>query len=678
MANREVGALFGAQHVAIVGASDDPAKWGYWLSRGALSSTADVFLVNRRGHPVLGHPTYSSLADLPGKADLVVLATPAPQFEAELDAALGAGATALVGITAGVLKDPDSRRDVVARVRQAGAVLLGPNCMGLADTARGLHLLWGQLPAGPIGLISQSGNMALEIGGLAAAVGLGISRFASVGDQADLVSYELMAAVVESPQTKVLAMYVEDVRDGDAFGENLARLTATGTRVVVLCAGASVAGARAASSHTGSMVSDDAVMDAVCRAAGAIRVRTPGEMVDVCAVLVAGSAPHGGRVAVLADGGGHGIVASDAVEATGFAVPVLSAGLQDRLARHLPAHASVANPIDMAGGERELGNFAAVIEDVVAGDEVDAVLMSGYFGAYGGDSPERAEEELDVSVRIGSASAESGLPVVVHSMDARSAAADKLRSVNVPVFGRIEQAVAAMSAVRSASASRWPRRQPPLDVAPGDAYWAARRLLADHGVEFPESASVSTVDDAVAAADRIGYPVAVKVTGVDHKTEVQGVGLNLGDAGQVRAFSTDLLSRLPGKGLSVEKMIAWQGSAELIVGARQDLRFGTVLLVGAGGVQAEIMRDRVIALGPIDDAQALELLDRLAIAPLFHGYRGQPPLDRMATARLVAAVSRAADAAREEIQELEINPVLVSPSGVIALDAHLVRRRRNG
>ncbi len=678
MLGRDTYALYHARQVAVVGASDDPAKWGYWLSKGALSSDLRVRLVNRRGTPVLGHPTLASLTEMEEVPDLVVLATPPAHFEDTLEEALGIGARALVGITADVFTDEPHRRKIVERVRDAGAVLLGPNCMGIADTARGLHLLWGRLPAGPIGLVSQSGNLALEIGELAVEAGLGISRFASVGDQADLRVHDLVPAVAAAEQTKVVGIYVEDVGDGEAFGQRVSQVTASGTPVVVLAAGGSVAGARAAASHTGSLVSDDAVMDAVCRAVGAVRVRTPGELVDTCALLAADAVPTGRRIGVIADGGGHGIVASDAAERAGLAAPAFSAHLRERLEAHLPARASVANPVDLAGGERELVTFSGLTSDCLRSGEVDAVVVSGYLGAYGRDSAERAAEELAVCGRIGDAAKQAGVPVVVHSMDSGSDSSQALRRLGVPVFGRVEQATSALALVASRSRPCWPQRMASGTVGSGDAYAAARSLLVEHGVTFPRAIAAGTPDEAVGAAKALGYPVVVKVLGVDHKTEVGGVGLDLRSADQVSTFATELLARMPGHRILIEEMVVAEDSAELIVGARQDRRFGTVVLVGAGGVQAEILDDRAIGLGPLKEAGARELLGRLSIFPLFHGFRGRPPLDLEAVIRVVVGVSRAADAVRKEVSELEINPVLVTPSAAIGLDAHLVLRGNNG
>jgi len=260
---RDLTPLFDPRSVAIVGASNDPAKWGNWLARGALRGEhrRPVYLVNRNGGEVLGRPAYASLADLPDAPDLVVVSVPAGAFERAVDDALAAGARALVGITAGLGESGeeglDRERALVERVRAAGAVLLGPNCLGVFDATSDLGLASNEFPPGAIGLISQSGNLALELGLLARDHGMGFSRFASVGNQADVDLAELVAAFAAHSPTELIAVYAEDFRDGRAFVDAAA---ACGKPVILLTVGRSEASVRAARSHTGALVSDLAVV----------------------------------------------------------------------------------------------------------------------------------------------------------------------------------------------------------------------------------------------------------------------------------------------------------------------------------------------------------------------------------------------------------------------------------
>ena len=311
---RDLEPLFAPRSVAIVGASDDPAKWGNWLGRGALRGEhrRPVYMVNRNGGTILDRPAYASLHDLPDAPELVVIAVPAAAFEQTVDDALAVGARALVGITAGLGElGPEAQareRALVERVRAAGAMLLGPNCLGVFDATSDLGLASNEFPPGSIGLISQSGNLALELGILARAADMGFSRFASVGNQADLDLAELVASFAAHEGTELIAVYAEDFSDGRAFVDAAA---AASTPVILLTVGRSDASIRAAVSHTGALVSDVSVVEAACRSAGTHLVSTPGEMIDLAQALLRARPLAGPRVAVVGDGGGHGAIACD-------------------------------------------------------------------------------------------------------------------------------------------------------------------------------------------------------------------------------------------------------------------------------------------------------------------------------------------------------------------------------
>jgi acyl-CoA synthetase (NDP forming) len=270
-ARRDLEALFCPASVAVVGASDDPMKWGNWLARGALRGAhrRAVYLVSRRGGDVLGEVAHTSLAALPEAPELVVLVVPGATLEAAVDDAIAAGARAIVAISAGAGNAGGAQDAALARrAREAGVVLIGPNCLGVSDAGTELELVPNPLPAGPIGLLSQSGNLALEAGILAAEVGLGFSRFVSLGNQVDTEAAELVRALAAHAETRVIALYLEDFRDGRAFAQAAADAAAAGKPVVLLTVAHTAATARAARSHTGALASDGAAIDAACHAAG--------------------------------------------------------------------------------------------------------------------------------------------------------------------------------------------------------------------------------------------------------------------------------------------------------------------------------------------------------------------------------------------------------------------------
>jgi acyl-CoA synthetase (NDP forming) len=679
--SRDLRPLFAPRSVAVVGASADPSKWGNVLARGALRGAhrRAVFLVNRAGGEILGERAYTSLGDLPQAPELAVISVPAAAFEVAVDDALSAGAKAIVAISAGLGEhDEEGRRieeAVASRVRAAGAVMLGPNCLGVFDAGEELDLGWSALPSGPIALVSQSGNLALELARLAVGSGLGFSRFASLGNQADLVAADLLDELAAHKRTRAIVLYLEDFCEGRTFVEAAARATAAGTPVILLTGGVSQASARAALSHTGALVSDVRAIEAACKAAGIVAVKTPKQLVDVAQALLSGRLPRGRRVAVYADGGGHGVIAGDVLAAAGLAVPPLSESTTAALRKHLPETANVANPVDLAGGgEQGLVAYADVGRLLLGCDDVDAVLLTGYFGGYAVDTPALADEEVGAARSLAAAAADAGGVLIVHTSYPESRAAAELRRGGVPVYGDVESAVAAL-ALLAEHAARDRLAPVAVDLAPLEApapgYAGARGFMAEAGVPMTGARSARTRQEALAAAAELGYPVALKACHLLHKSDAGGVVLGLDDDEALSGAFENLTTRLCAEELSVEQMASVDDGVELIVGAKRDPRFGAIVLVGVGGVYTEILDDVAVALAPVGEADAERLLRSLRGAPLFDGTRGRLPLDVAAAARAVAAVSRAA-AACAAVAELEVNPLLVLPDGAVGLDARVL------
>ncbi len=395
---RDLTPLFEPRSLAIVGVSADPGKWGYWFARDAAKGIhrRRVHLVGRSGGELHGLTVHRSIADLPEPPDLVVLSVPAHALEQAVDESLAAGARALVAIAAGLgelgPEGVERERAIVARVRAAGAVLVGPNCLGVFDAAAELDLASNPLPAGPLGFVSQSGNIALETGLLLGDLGLGFSRLVSVGNQADLDVTEVVANLAAHDGTRVIGVYCEDFRDGRAFAETA---RTAGKPVVLLTVGRTAAAVRAAHSHTGSLTSDLDAVDAACRAAGVHRVDTPRQLVDAVQALLAAQRPSGRRVGVVGDGGGYGAVASDLLGLHDLDLPVLSDLTQSVLRSSLPPTAATANPVDLAGaGEQDTFSFVRATRTLLEADGLDAVLFTAYFGGYSALSDELREREL--------------------------------------------------------------------------------------------------------------------------------------------------------------------------------------------------------------------------------------------------------------------------------------------
>ncbi|RYJ25347.1 acetyl-CoA synthetase [Streptomyces sp. L-9-10] len=662
--------------VAVVGASANPAKWGYWLARGALTGSARraVHLVTRGGGDILGAPTAASLSDLPEVPELVAFCVPAPEVPAVVDEALALGVRGLLGITAGV---PDESA-LAARVVASGARMIGPSSLGLFDAASSLRIAWGDFPSGALAVVSQSGQVGSEIALFARRAGLGISRFVSVGSQADVTTADLLEDLVDHGLTRAVGVYLEGFQDGRRIFDAIRALRAAGKPVVLLAAGGSEAGARAARSHTSALTSPMELVDAACRAAGAVRVPTPSALVDVSACLLADSMPAGPRVGIVSDSGGQGALAADRASRRGLSVPELSEPVASALARSLPDGAASANPVDLAGaGERDLGTYREVTAALLRSGEVDSVILSGYFGRYGLDSPALAAAERRVAAELAETARAGGRPLLLHSMGTDSDAARVLREAGVPVFATIETATDALAGAVALQARPGRHLAPAgaVEAPEGTGYWAARALLSEAGLAFPAARQVHDAREVARATEELRAPYVLKAGWLEHKSEAGGVRIGLDDTpSAVRAF-TAMRARLGDGPYVLEEQDVRPDVAEVIVGGRRDACLGPMVTVGAGGTEAEVHRDTVTECAPVDLDLARAMVRGLRCAPLLDGWRGRPAADVESLARAVVAVSELVARLAGDRVELEINPLRAGPDGVIAVDALLLTDR---
>ncbi|GAB3964838.1 acetate--CoA ligase family protein [Actinoallomurus acanthiterrae] len=682
MTARDLSALFDPASVAIVGASDDPGKWGNAVARQALRANGrrPIHLVNRRGGTVLGRTAATRLAEIGEPVDLVVVAVPARFFEGAVDDALAQGARAIVGITAGFAEtgaDGRARQQAIAeRVRAAGAVLVGPNCLGLVDNTTEVYLSSDAFAPGGVAFLSQSGNLALELDLRLTGHGLGISRFVSFGNQADVTLVDLLSDCAAHEATSAIAVYAEDFGDGRAFARAAA---AAGKPIALLSAGGGEASARGAASHTGSLTSPSEVVAAACRDAGIHQARTPRELAALLTTLSGPRRAAGSRTAVLTDGGGHGSIAADVAERAGLAVPELAEPVQRRLRGLLWGPSAVGNPVDLAGmGEQDPRSYATTVTALVAEPTVDAVLMTGFFGGYsaaddglGGGA--LGHGELEAAERIAAAVTAGSVPVVVQSMYPDSPSCRRLAAAGIPVFGAVEDAALALAAVAGPEGGRPGVAALPAPAGPpaDPGYFGTREMLAAAGVRFPAARAVRTEAELRRAAGELEGPFALKAVGLLHKSDAGGVVLRISGEEDLVAAFREMRGRFGDMTYSVEEMARTSDGVELIVGVDRDPRFGPVTMVGLGGVLTETLRDVAFALAPVTAEQARSLLQGLRTAALLHGVRGRPAVDVEAAAEAIARISAVA-AAHPEIAEIEVNPLLVRPDGALALDARTI------
>ncbi len=674
-------AFFDPGSVAVLGASNDSSKWGFWLAAGALrgSERRRVYLINATAASIQGRPTFARLSDLPETPELLVISVPGPTVAGVVAEALENGVRAFLIISARV---PDADA-LAATIREAGGRLIGPNSLGLVDSHADLLLAWGNFTPGSLAVVTQSGQLGTEIATLAARSGLGISRFASIGGQSDVRAAEVLTTLVDDPATAQVALYLESFTGGAALVSALKALRAAGKPTMILTTGASSAGARLARSHTGSMTTAMDTIDAACRAAGSIRLTTPGQLVELAGFFASAWLPKDRRIGVLSDSGGQGAIAADTAESWGLNVTELTPAMRQRAAGILTDADHIDNPIDLDGaGEKNLDVYADLAEVLLTDTDIDAVVLSGYFGCYGEDVPDLLDRELAVVDRLGDLVAEAKKPVIVHSMSASSPAVTRLWELGIPAYTSIEAAmrVLARAGFYAAHSGRLTESlELTGPVTPwGTGYAAARAVIEDAGIPVPAAVTVGSVGPGesrapaeAAKASELRPPFALKAGWPAHKTEVGGLALGLNDLPAVETAYADMVGRLGEGEYIVEEMDTRDHVVEILVGGRQDENFGPLVIVGAGGTETELFADTWLELAPVTHTEALDMIARLSCSRLLTGWRGRPAADIDALAEVIVAVSRLV-AGNNAIAEIEINPVRVAPDGALAVDALVV------
>jgi acetyl coenzyme A synthetase (ADP forming)-like protein len=670
--------FFEPASVAVVGASRRRGSIGGELFRNVLEAdfTGAAYPVNRSGEPVAGVRAFRSIEEIPEPVDLAVLCLPGAQVVDAARAALAQGVRALCVISSGFAETgaegAERQERLLELVRAHGARLVGPNCLGIAVSGPRLNATFAPraLPPGRIGFSSQSGALGLALLEKATERRLGFSAFVSIGNKADVSSNDLLEWWEEDEATDLVLLYLESFGNPRKFGR-LARRVARRKPILALKAGTTGAGARAASSHTAALAGSEAAVDALFRQAGVLRARTLEELVDAAALLSSQPLPRGRRVAVLTNAGGLGILCADACEAAGLELPELAQETRAALAEHLPAEASVANPVDLLGSATA-ATYAAALPPLLADPHVDALIALFVPPVVAG------AEEVAAAIAGTVERAAAGKPVLVVVISAEGMLS-ALRAEDSPVAAFLYPESAAHALGLAAERAEWLRRPagavPTLDdVDPAaaravlDEGWlepaATRALLAAYGVPLVEERLAPTADEAVAAAAELGFPVVVKTAAAGaHKTETGGVALDLRDEQQVRAA----VERM-GAPVLVQPYV--RGGAELLGGIVQDPVFGPLVAFGPGGVMAELIGDAGFRIAPLTDVDAEELVLGGKAGRLVRGYRGTPPADAAALVDLVQRLARLAEDL-PEVAELDLNPVIGLPDGCVAVDARV-------
>lgn len=694
MTTRNLDALFKPRSIALIGASNEPHSVGQVLARNLLESgfAGPVLPVSLHADAIRSALAYHTVADLPVAPDLAVIATP-PATIPGLIAELGArGCRAAVVITAGL--DADQRQAMLSAAKPHLLRIVGPNCLGFISPAQGINASFAHLTpaAGGLALVAQSGAIATTALDWADARGIGFSHVVTLGDAADVDFGDLLDHLALDPETRAILLYVESISDARKF-MSAGRIAARAKPVVVIKAGRSAAGAKAAFSHTGALAGSDAVYDAAFRRAGMLRVGELRELFDAVSTLSAGMKVKGDRLAILTNGGGAGVLATDALEARGGRLATIPPEALAAIDRIAPANWSRGNPVDIIG-DATPQRYTAALEALLEAPDADAILVMNCPTAVA-DSSEVADAVISVV-----ASRKALTPVLTCWLGGTVASQGRRRfaAAGLPTHETPDEAVRAfMHLVEHRRNQELLLRTPSAPPATVDAAEArrivaqaladgrtalgdpeARAVLAAYGVPIVDSRTVASADEAGLAAMEFGGPLALKILSPDisHKTDAGGVMLNL-EPERVGQAARDMLERVRRhepkariQGFVIQPMIQRPNAQELLAGVVRDATFGPVVMFGHGGVAVEVIADRTMGLPPLDDVLAQDMIARTRVATLLAGYRDRPPADLDAVADVLIRLARLATDA-PEIQELDINPLLADDAGVVALDARI-------
>lgn len=675
--------------IGFVGASSNPANMGTMQLLNLLYSgfAGKVYPVHPREKEIYGLPAYARIADLPEAPEMFMLVVPTRLITEMVADFARRGTRRGVIVSAGFKETGAAGAGLEAELaelaRREDIRFLGPNCMGLINTRCPLNLTAAPFKGarGGLSIVSQSGTYITQTLEYLRARGIGLNKAYSVGNETTIDLVDCLEYLGRDPETRAIGMYIEGIRRPRRFLEVARRI---GKPMVAQYVGGTAAGARSGASHTGALAGPDHVYDGLLAQAGVIRVARIEDVYRVGHTLASQPAPRGPRMAVLTNSGGPGTAMASRLDAGGLEVPEFSEALQARLRALLPGHASVRNPVDLTF-HTDMTQIAETLPRILMeADEVDGLLIHGimdtgwaemafpvfekFFGATLADIRKMLNVDVDTLVKLPAA---TGKPLLICSFFGREDhALCTFHDHGIPTFDGPEKAAAAMTLLW-----RWARikaaKRPAAEAAPLPAAVAgqvaalgaavdefeAKRVLAACGIPTVREERVETVDEAVVAARRIGFPVAVKGCSAEvaHKTEVGLVHLGLANEDAVAAAARAVQARMPGIRLLVSEML--DSRRETIAGVSRPPGFPACVLFGLGGVMAEALEDRAVRLAPLDRGDALEMMDALRGRRVLGAWRGMPAVDREALADLLVRLGNLA-AAFPQLKEIDLNPIL--------------------
>ena len=695
--------FFAPKSVAVIGATENPGSVGRTIVKNLVSSPfgGTVYPVNPKRPSVLGIKAYKSIAEIPEQVDLAVIVTPATSVPAIVRQCVDEGVKAAIVISAGFKEvgaaGVELERQVLTEARRGNMRIIGPNCLGVMSPLSGLNATFAATIARPgnVGFISQSGALCTAVLDWSLQAMVGFSAFVSIGSMLDVNWGDLIYYLGNDPRTRSIVIYMESIGDARAF-ISAAREVALSKPIIVIKAGRTAAAAKAAASHTGSLAGSDEVLEAAFRRSGVLRVNSIADLFYMAEVLGKQPNPKGPRLTILTNAGGPGVLATDALVTGGGELGEISKETTEALNQFLPAAWSRSNPIDILG-DAPPERYAKAVEIVAKDPNSDGLLV--VLTPQSMTDPTQTAEHLKPYAKLEK-------PILASWMGGADVAAGEqiLNRAGIPTFSYPDTAVRAFNYMWKYSYNLKGLYETPslpentAECAPNRAraeeiIQAARKqgrtilteaeskdVLTSYCVPTVQTLVAATLEEAVAHADKIGYPVVIKLYSetITHKTDVGGVQLNLMDADAVRKAWGKIKDSVTAKvgaehfqGVTVQPMIKLSEGYELIIGSSLDAQFGPVLLFGTGGQLVEVFKDRSLGLPPLNTTLARRMMEQTKIFKALQGVRGRKSVDLAALEQLLVRFSQLV-AEQRWIKEIDINPLLASADRLIALDARVV------
>jgi acetyltransferase len=713
--HRPLDAIFAPQTIAVIGASERPNSVGRTLLWNLITNAfgGTIYPVNPKRKSILGIRAYPSIADIPEPVDLAVIATPARTVPGVIRECGEVGVKGAIVISAG-FKETGAEgialeQELLEEVRRYNMRLIGPNCLGVMNPISGLNATFGSSMARPgnVGFISQSGALCTAILDWSFRENVGFSAFVSIGSMLDVGWGDLIYYLGDDPNTESIVIYMESIGDARSF-LTAAREVALTKPIIVLKAGRTEAAAKAAASHTGALTGSEAVLDAAFKRCGVLSVTSISDMFDLAEVLAKQPRPKGPRLSIITNAGGPGVLATDALIATGGKLAQLSDEAIAQLSEFLPTHWSHGNPIDILG-DAEPERYAKTLEAASKDPNSDALLV--ILTPQAMTDPTTTAQQLKSYVERNTATSvltrKHTKPIIASWMggDDVTPGENLLNDAGIPTYRYPDAAARVFSYMWEYSYTLKGLYETPIlpnpDDNDADGQRAAqlidaaldegrtllteeesKQLLQAYGIPIVITRLAATVEDAVREAEAIGYPIVVKLHSktITHKTDVGGVKLNLESAEAVRAAYQSIEAAVPATdflGVTVQPMLKRDGY-ELILGSSLDPQFGPVLLFGSGGQMVEVYQDRAIALPPLNSTLARRMMERTRIYKALKGVRGRQAVDLPGLEQLLVRFSQLI-VEQPRIKEIDINPLLATPlddagngGNMVALDARVV------